>query len=139
MFFLILEIQVAKMKSTFFVILTILINALTFVESGSTVRNLASRTSLRTRGRDIRVETRRLAQKEKQVKELDQMAKINQQQGFHDVAEKHVKAKAEIEKSAKLNQENLSVLSKKQQPSKITRTSSGKQRIVPAITIKQAP
>ncbi|PWN32239.1 uncharacterized protein FA14DRAFT_186021 [Meira miltonrushii] len=127
------------MRLNLFVILTILISAFSIAESGSEVRNLASRTSLRTRGRDIRVEARRLAQKEKQVKELDQMAKANQRQGFHDVAEKHVKAKAEIEKSAKLNQDNLSVLSKKQQPSKMTRTSSGKQRIVPAIRLKQGP
>lgn len=109
-----------------------------FVKSGSEQRNLANRTSRKFQGRTIRVEDRRLSQKLRQVKELEQNAKLNKEQGLHHLAEKHSKASQEIEKSAKLNQDNLAVLSKKQ-PARITKTLSGKQRIVPAIAIKQAP
>lgn len=125
------------MKSIFLGFMIFLL-IFSFVESGSEQRNLANRTSRKLQGRTIRVEDRRLSQKLRQVKELEQKAKLNKEQGLHHLAEKHFKASQEIEKSAKLNQDNLAVLNRKQ-PARITKTLSGKQRIVPAIAMKQVP
>lgn len=124
------------MKSILFSLLSLFFILTILVEGGSELRNMANRSSLKNRGRNIRVESKRLSDKMKQAKEFEKMSKTNQQQGLYDLAEKHEKSKLEIENSAKLNQENLNVLRKKH-PSKLTRTSSGKQRIVPAITSKQ--
>lgn len=108
---------------------------LTSVEGGSHIRNLANRTGHQNRGRAIRSESKRYDQQMKEAKQLDQKAKKNQEQGLHDLANQNTKEKAEIERKAELNRNNLAVLSKKH-PSKITRTPSGRQQIVPAITTK---